>query len=100
MTKLSEKWTDGQTEGPEGSHRACPTKVKQPKISKVENKMPHTSTLLTKTTSVENKIPDDSKYINTQEFSKLRAENFAARLKHADLENKTDFDNKLKSFNR
>ena len=36
--------------------------------------MPHTSTLLTKTTSVENKIPDDSKYINTQEFSKLRAE--------------------------
>ena len=30
----------------------------------------------------------------------VRAENFAARLKHADLENKTDFDNKLKSFNR
>ena len=30
----------------------------------------------------------------------MRAENFAARLKQADLENKTDFDNKLKSFNR
>ena len=91
---------DRQTEGPEWFHRACPTKVEQPKISKVENKMPHTSTLLTKTISFENKIPDDSKYITTLEFNKLRAENFAARLKQADLENKTDFDNKLKSFNR
>ena len=27
-------------------------------------------------------------------------ENFAARLKQADLVNKTDFDNKLTSFNR
>ena len=30
------------------------------------------------------KIPDNSKYITTQEFKKLTAENFAARLKKAD----------------
>ena len=30
----------------------------------------------------------------------LTAENFAARLKQADLVNKTDFDNKLTSFNK
>ena len=30
----------------------------------------------------------------------LKAENFAARLKQADLVNKTDFDNKLRSFTR
>ena len=38
--------------------------------------------------------------ITTEEFNKLTAENFAARLKQADLVNKTDFDNKLTSFNR
>ena len=43
--------------------------------------------------------PDDSEYITTREFNKFRAENIAARLKKADLENKTDFDNTLKSFN-
>ena len=54
----------------------------------------------TKIGEIENKIPDNSKYINTQEFNKLTAENFGARLKQADLEKKTDFDNKLTSFNR
>ena len=48
---------------------------------------------------VEYKILDNSKYITTQEFNKLTAENFAARLKQADLMNKTDFDNKLTSLN-
>ena len=47
----------------------------------------------TKISQVENKIPDNSKYITTQEFNKLTAENFA------DLVNKTVFDNKLISFN-
>ena len=54
----------------------------------------------TKISEVENKIPDNSEYITTQEFNKLTAENIAARLKQADLVSKTDFDNKLTSFNR
>ena len=52
-----------------------------------------------KISEVENKIPDNPKNI-TKEFYKLTAENFAARLKQGDLVNKTDFDNKLTSFNR
>ena len=35
----------------------------------------------------------NSKYITTQEFHKLIAENFAARLKQANLATKTDIDN-------
>ena len=76
------------------------------KISEVENKIPNTSSLVTATvfntkiSEVEDKIPDNSKYITTQEFNKLTAENFAARLKQADLVNKIDFDNKLTSCNR
>ena len=54
----------------------------------------------TKISKVENKIPNDSKYITTQEFNKLTTENFAARLRQADLVNKTDFDNELTNFNR
>ena len=46
------------------------------------------------------KVPDNSKYVNTQKFNDLTEENFAARLKQADLVNITDFDNKLVSFNR
>ena len=48
-----------------------------------------------KISEVENKIPYNPKYITTQEFT---AENFAARLKQADLANKTD--NKPTSFNK
>ena len=60
-----------------------------------------TTTVLNKKLSeVQNKTPDNSKYITTQEFNNLTAENFAARLKQADLVNKTDFENKLTSFNR
>ena len=54
-----------------------------------------TGTVLnSKISAVENKVLDTVKYITTQEFNKLTAENFAARLKLADLVNKTDFDNK------
>ena len=35
-----------------------------------------------------------------QEFNKFTAENLAARLKEANLLNKTDFDNKLTSLNK
>ena len=59
-----------------------------------------TTVLNTKNSEVENKIPDNSKYITTQKFSKSTAENFAASQKQADLVNKTDFDNRLTSFNR
>ena len=40
------------------------------------------------------------KYITNQEFNKLTAQNFAARLKQANLLTKTDFDDKLKSLNQ
>ena len=39
-------------------------------------------------------------YITTQELDTLTTEKFAARLKQADLVNKTDFDNKLISWDR
>ena len=66
--------------------------------------MPDTSNLVTTTvlntkiSKIENKIPDNSKYFTTQEFNKLTAEKFAARLKQANLVNKTDFDNKLRTW--
>ena len=75
------------------------------KISEIENKksstrnLGTTTVLITKIIEVENKIPDNSKYISAQEFNNLTVENFAAILKQADLVNKTDFDNKLISFN-
>ena len=59
-----------------------------------------TSILNTKISEFDNKISGCSKYITTQELKKLTAENFAARLKQANLVSKTDFDNKLISFNR
>ena len=54
-----------------------------------------TNVLNTKVSEVENKIPDHAKYITTQEFKKLIAENFAARLSKL-----TDFDNKLLIFDK
>ena len=58
-----------------------------------------TTVFNTKIREVENKIPDNCEYITTQEFNKVTAENSAARLKQADLVNKTDFDNNLTNFN-
>ena len=58
-------------------------------ISKIENNTPDTSSLVTtnvlntEDSEIDNKIPDNSKYIATQEFNKLMAENFTARLKQA-----------------
>ena len=56
--------------------------------------------LNTKISDVLNKILDQAKYINALECDKIAAENSAARLKQAKLVSKTDFDNKLISFNR
>ena len=97
------------------------------KIAEIENKIPDISNLATKTalTTVENKIPSVSnlvkktdyntkvteienklnnhnhdKYIDTQEFNKLAADVFNARLAQANLITKTDFDAKLSSLNR
>ena len=82
------------------------TIVLNTKISTDEIKIQDASSFVTtnisntKIREVKNIIPDNSKYITTQEFNKSTVENFAARLKQADLVNKTDFDNKLTSFNR
>ena len=57
-----------------------------------------TTVLNTKISEVKNEIPDNSKYITTQECNKLTAETFEARLKQANLMNKIDFDNKITSF--
>ena len=97
------------------------------KITELENKIPDTSNLATKTalTTSENKIPsvsnlvkktdyntkitnienklnnnDHDKYINTSEFNKLTADVFNARIAQANLITKTDFDAKLSSLNR
>ena len=68
--------------------------------------IPDTSSLVTtavsntKISEVENKIADNSIYITTQKLNKLTVQNLSARLKQADSVKKTDFDNKLTSFNR
>ena len=56
----------------------------------------------TKVNEIEKKITDHNhgKYINTPEFNKLTAENFAARLAQGNLVTKTDFDYKLSKFNK
>ena len=60
-----------------------------------------TATVLNaKISEVENIIPDCAKYLTTQKFIKLTIENFAARLTQTNLVSKTDFDNKVISFNR
>ena len=58
------------------------------------------TTLNTKISEIKKKIHDHAKHTTTLEFNKLTTENFAARLKQANLVNKTDFDNKLTSFNK
>ena len=83
-----------------------PTAVLNTKISEGGNKIPDissfvtTTVLNTKISEVEKKIPDHGKYITTPEFNKLTAENLTIILKQADLVSKTDFDNKLRSFNK
>ena len=81
-------------------------------LNAAEKKMPNVSNLvkvtdyITKINEDEKEITDHNhdKYIATPEFNKLTSENFAERLKQANLAgksdngilvNKTDFDNKL-----
>ena len=59
-----------------------------------------TTTSNRKISEVENKVPDNSKYIVTEELNKSSVWNVTARLKQADIVNKIDFDNKLISFNK
>ena len=79
------------------------------KINEVKGKIQNITNLLTTAalTTVEKKIPDHSKYITTQEFSKLTLENFTVRLKQAYLVTKEyisdfvknkNFDDKLKKY--
>ena len=73
-----------------------------------ENKIPNISSLVEKTdyntkiTEIEKKLTYhiQDKYITTPDFNKLTTENFAARLKQADLVTKTDFDEKVRSLNQ
>ena len=65
-------------------------------LTTLEKKMPSASNLVKKTeltqkiNEIEKKITDynHDKYITNQEFNKLTAEDFAARLKQANLERK------------
>ena len=56
----------------------------------------------TKVTEIENKLNNHNhdKYIDTQEFNKLAADVFNARLAQATLITRTDFDAKLSNLNR
>ena len=75
-------------------------------LTTVENKIPDVSSLVTKTdynTKVDEIVKkvtdhDHDKYITTSEFNKLTAENFAERLAHANLVEKTNIDTKLISL--
>ena len=56
----------------------------------------------TKVTEIENELNNHNhdKHIDTQEFNKLAADVFNARLKQANFVTKTDFDDKLSNLNR
>ena len=76
------------------------------KISEAEHKIPDISSLMTTTAfntnigEVKNKIPHYVKYITTEESSKLTAENFALKLKQANLQSKVGFANETISLNK
>ena len=55
-----------------------------------------------KVTKIKNKLNNHNhdKYIDTQEFNKLAADVFNARIAQANLIPKTDFDDKLSNLNR
>ena len=69
-----------------------------------ENKIPSVSNLVKKLKiiEIEKKINDhnQNEYVTTQEFNILTAKSFTSILKQADLVTETDFDDKLKSFNK
>ena len=76
--------------------------VQHKALTAIENKIPDDSSLIKKTdynikiSELQNKVSDHNhdKYIATPEFNKLIAENFAARLKQANLVTKTNFDDR------
>ena len=59
-----------------------------------------TTVLNTKFSEVGNKIPDNAIYITNQEFNKLTAESFKETLKKPNLVSKTNFKNKLITFDK
>ena len=77
-------------------------------LNAVENKIPSVSNFVkkanysTKINEIEKNITDQhhDKYITTPEFNKLTSKYFAAKLKQANFATKTDFDNKLTTFNK
>ena len=77
-------------------------------LTAVENKIPNVSSLVkktdydTKVTEIENKLNNHNhdKYNDTQEFNKIAANVFNARIAQANLVTKTDFDDKLSHRNR
>ena len=76
--------------------------------TKIENKIPDSSNLVKKTgyntklTEIKNKLTDynHDKYIDTQEFNKLTADVFNARIAQANSITKTGFHVKLSSLNK
>ena len=75
------------------------------KIGNFENKISDTRNLVTRTVlnkkiiEVKNELRNHSEYVTTLQFNKLTAQGSLARLKQANLLAKTDFGNKLTSFN-
>ena len=77
-------------------------------MTAAENKIPDVSSLVKKTDydakilDIEKKVTDHGhdENITPSEFNNLTAKNFTARLAQANLVTKTDFDDKLKSFNK
>ena len=99
-TNYSTKITEIEDKIPDTSNLATKTA-----LTTVENKIPSISNLVKKTgyntkiTDIENKLNNHNhdKYINTSE---LAADVFNARIAQANLITKTDFDAKLSSLNR
>ena len=87
----------------EGKIRDISNLATKTALTTVENKIPSVSNLLkktdynTKVTEIEIKLNNHNhdKYIDTQEFNKLAADVFNARMAQANLLRKTDFDAKL-----
>ena len=81
---------------------------KKTAITTVENKIPDAGNLVkktdynTKVTQIENKLNNHNhdKHINTSEFNKSAVDVFNARIAHANVVTKTDFDAKLSGLNK
>ena len=75
-------------------------------LTTIENKIPDVSNLVnkanynTKITEIEDKLNNHDKYIDIQEFNKLAADVFNARIAQANLIAKSDFDAKLSNLKR